>query len=467
MSLSIALTGDCLMQHRISQDPNPALQALVSLLTKAELTFTNLEGAIDGGINWPAFVAGQGGFGSPYMAFPAWVPDELRRLGINFCFTANNHASDFAEGGILSTVAALDAHGIYHAGTGGSMSDASAPTFVYTQGGRVAVVAASDDGVRSRGEVPFPVPRGCFPADEGFDFPHRPGVNMIRYEPIFHVDAETFHSLKRASTELGWDAEQSVRARGGGLTTPSVGVSALEKRIDTDTLLHFSGSKFALGERFYLETVPFEEDLERNYRAIAAAKADADIVIVGFHHQGASWQEGALPDHTRIFAHGAVDAGADLFVAHGHGRLGGVEIYKQRPIIYGLGALVNQFMQRTRVPREQFRHLGFSTETSSAELMDNLATAARDKGLYPKEFGQISPVPGRAVVTVRWGDDGLATRIEFHPIALTGNLRHGGTPYLLSASSEVSQELLELLRARAAEFGTEMILENGIGVISV
>ncbi len=45
------------------------------------------------------------------------------------------------------------------------------------------------------------------------------------------------------------------------------------------------------------------------------------------------------------FAHEAIDAGADLVVGHGSHTVLGIEIYRGRPIFYGLG---NFFFQMKR-----------------------------------------------------------------------------------------------------------------------
>src|ERR1700676_213159 len=100
--LSMMLVGDAMFQHRVSQLSDPPLIALRELMSQADVGVLNLEGTIHDGRDWPGFVAGQGGFGSPYLAIPPWVIDELRNFNVSCVFAANNHASDFAEAGILT-----------------------------------------------------------------------------------------------------------------------------------------------------------------------------------------------------------------------------------------------------------------------------------------------------------------------------------------------------------------------------
>ena len=83
---------------------------------------------------------------------------------------------------------------------------------------------------------------------------------------------------------------------------------------------------------------------DRNIAAIQEAARNADLVIVYQHFQvddPGQWQ--------RSWARAAVDAGASLYVSHGQPTLSGVELYRDRPIFYGLGNFI--FHTRTEVDR--------------------------------------------------------------------------------------------------------------------
>jgi poly-gamma-glutamate synthesis protein (capsule biosynthesis protein) len=327
------------------------------------------------------------------------------------------------------------------------------------------VVNAADNGIRSRGEIPFPVPRGCLAADQGPSFADRPGLNMLRYEPIYHVDRTTVETLRRASTEIGWELDKDLRRRGGGLHSPSVGASGLDRREDSARLFHFNGTKYALDDRFFFETVAFHEDLERNYRWIREARANADVVVAGLHQQGASWDEELPPDHMRVFAHGAVDAGADIVVGHGHGRFGGVEVYRGSVIIYGLPGFIVQLMQRGRVPLEQLQRFGFGLDTTPSEFMAFMREAMAI-GLYPAEAGTPNPSGGLATFSVDFDDDLAIQRVLVHPLELTSGAT-GGTPLLAEAGGPVAQSVLDVAAARTKRHGTELVVRDGVGVIEV
>ena len=91
-------------------------------------------------------------------------------------------------------------------------------------------------------------------------------------------------------------------------------------------------------------------DVARAKRLVRQASRRADVVIVSMH----AGAEGADRQHVRPgteryrgenrgdvvrFAHGAVDAGADLVVGHGPRVLRGMEWYRGRLIAYSLGSL--------------------------------------------------------------------------------------------------------------------------------
>ena len=91
-----------------------------------------------------------------------------------------------------------------------------------------------------------------------------------------------------------------------------------------------------------ITTSPYPEDLRRYREAIAAARADADTVIVANHWGYSSWVE-VLQDYELELARDAVEHGADAVVCHHHHSLRGIERHQGKPIFYGLGTLMHHF----------------------------------------------------------------------------------------------------------------------------
>ena len=161
------------------------------------------------------------------------------------------------------------------------------------------------------------------------------------------------------------------------------------------------------------ETVPYEEDLARNCRWICEARANADCVVVGLHQQGATRSVDEAPDHTRIFAHAAIDAGADVFVAHGHGWAGGIEVRHGRPIIYGLPGIINQISQVRSVPLEQRLRLGLGCTDLPSEFM---ARRSRGEAKGGTEFeSRRAPFHPMVLHSVTMGPDGRLGQVRLYP----------------------------------------------------
>jgi hypothetical protein len=89
-------------------------------------------------------------------------------------------------------------------------------------------------------------------------------------------------------------------------------------------------------------------DLDESLQTIRSARAEADLVIVGFHGgaEGATHQHVLQGDETflgedrgdlRKFTHAAIDAGADLVLGSGPHVVRAMEIYKGKLIAYSLG----------------------------------------------------------------------------------------------------------------------------------
>jgi len=82
--------------------------------------------------------------------------------------------------------------------------------------------------------------------------------------------------------------------------------------------------------------------LEAVARQVAAARRPGDLVVVSIHW-GGNWGF-AIPDAQRTFARGLVDA-AGVDVVHGHSshHVKGIEIHRDRLILYGCGDFLTDY----------------------------------------------------------------------------------------------------------------------------
>ncbi|WP_421737837.1 CapA family protein [Caulobacter sp.] len=180
--LKLTLLGQALIEHDVSLAAWPDRERVADRLAKADACFTNLETVILGSRA-----------GAPtrealtlHAAGPE-VLDTLKAMNVRLVATSNNHAFDLGSGGILDTLAALDAAGLATAGTGEDLARAAAPGFLQTPHGTVALVACATGKVREGGAATA----------------SRPGVNELRRGPDGHIapadEARVLDALSDAS----------------------------------------------------------------------------------------------------------------------------------------------------------------------------------------------------------------------------------------------------------------------------
>jgi poly-gamma-glutamate synthesis protein (capsule biosynthesis protein) len=86
----------------------------------------------------------------------------------------------------------------------------------------------------------------------------------------------------------------------------------------------------------------FSEDTVRRIRErIWGLKRENDIVVFSIHW-GGNWGYDIHRDEIR-FAHGLIEAGVDIIHGHSSHHVKGIEIYQNRPILYGCGDFLNDY----------------------------------------------------------------------------------------------------------------------------
>ena len=83
------------------------------------------------------------------------------------------------------------------------------------------------------------------------------------------------------------------------------------------------------------------DEAERIGTRAAAQKRAGDIAVVSIHW-GGNWGYGILPEE-REFAHRLIDAGVDLVHGHSSHHVKGIEVYRERLILYGCGDFLNDY----------------------------------------------------------------------------------------------------------------------------
>ncbi|MEV5934504.1 CapA family protein [Streptomyces sp. NPDC052079] len=76
-------------------------------------------------------------------------------------------------------------------------------------------------------------------------------------------------------------------------------------------------------------------------RRVRRVKGSADIAVMSVHW-GSNWGYRVPPDHVR-FAHALVDGGVDVVHGHSSHHPRPVEVYRDRPILYGCGDFIDDY----------------------------------------------------------------------------------------------------------------------------
>jgi poly-gamma-glutamate synthesis protein (capsule biosynthesis protein) len=415
--------------------------ALRALLRQCDVGFTNSETLFHDFEDAPGYWTGT------HMRSDPALLDHLKWMGVNLMGCANNHAYDFGENGVMTNLRNLRRAGIAHAGTGENMAAASAPVYLETAKGRVAMISATSPHLNA-----MAVRAG----DQRPDFRGRPGANVIGYTTEWMVDEASFSALQRISQGLGWDA--TVRA------TASDGY--FEVLVDSDERIHLldqnaaevSASRFIKSNRFGKRSHIDQDDLERNLTQVREAKRMADWVVFSMHAHEHGENRTDVADHIRALAHAVIDAGADIFVGHGPHEDRGIEIHAGKPIFYSLGNFILQNDTVVPQPHRSYKFMNLGWDATPADFYDRRsANGTRGQSVMPSKWESFA-----AVVTFR---DGRLDGVALHPLDL-GFKRarwQQGRPML--ARGAVAKSVIDRIETLSRPFGTRIGMENGVGVI--
>ena len=445
---TLAAVGDCIISrpHAPMLPGDSAFAAVVKILRAADAAFGNFE---DTSIDL-------GGFkGSPHSWLGDWtliappeIAADLKTLGFDLFARANNHAYDWGLEGMQETDRRLDEAGLVHAGTGGDRGAARAARYLETGKGRVGLVSMASTFPEFAEAL---APRGGAPG--------RPGLNALKTKRVTIVPAATMRDLARLAGILG-PAKDCPAPDAVPSETPDPRAAAVRPD-QAPAELDLFGEHFRLGERaaYHYEIDPI--DLRENLQSIRLGKQHSDLLIATLHSHEEALGCGLPGDFMRDLAHATIDAGASVFIGHGIHYLGPIEIYKGRPIFYGLG---NFFWGDIQQPLpanlfEQYRDL------LAGALGDPDRATDADLGalLNARDFKQDRYF--QTVVAVTRYAGGRAGEIRLYPVDLGYGMRltQSGVPRL--ASPATARVILERLQRLSETYGTTIRIQDNVGVI--
>lgn len=138
-----------------------------------------------------------------------------------------------------------------------------------------------------------------------------------------------------------------------------------------------------------------------------------------------------------MLAKEAIDAGADAFLGSRVHVLRGIEIYKGRPIFYGLG--------------EFFRQMDVVGPSGMGE---------RDRG-----DENSPPIKYDSAVALSRFERGTLAEVRLHPIELTDDARMATAASHGWRRPRAPRRILTRLQQLSAPLGTTLVIEGGVGVI--
>jgi poly-gamma-glutamate synthesis protein (capsule biosynthesis protein) len=426
---TLAATGDSIITRDIRVFDDPLFMRWVEVVRAADVAFTNLECQVFRMSDFKGWPAAQHGGG--YERGEPDVAHSLKWAGFDLLARANNHSGDYGIEGMLATNRTLDEIGLVHAGVDRDLGLASAPRYLETRKGRVALISfASTFNAALRAGAPRA------------DAPGRPGLNPLRLQREYELDRDTMAAIRRIT--------QAVGARG----------AAAGPREPVDAF----GQRFVEGPAIRRRERPREDDVERILRNVVSAARQADFVVVTTHSHERGPTPERPPEWLEELAHKLVDAGATTFIVHGPHRLRGVEIYKGKPIFYSLGDFIFQY--ETTSPQGQDIYDDFGVRAPDA-LEGDLYDAKGQGDAYSLLPANAHWWDGAVVVSRFVGPD--VQSIVVHPVELgntapfvSGDGRaQRGTPRI--AVGERARSIVEQMAKGSERYGVRITFEDGRG----
>ncbi|MBS7630570.1 CapA family protein [Candidatus Bathyarchaeota archaeon] len=426
--IDIVAVGDSLITMKQSVHSEPEFLEMVDIIRRADLAFTNLEMLLHDFEGYPAAESG-----GTYVRAPPSMVEELKWMGFDLVSTANNHSLDYTYGGLLRTIEVLDAAGIPHAGTGLDLANARKPTYLETAKGRVALIAASST-FASFGRA----------GATRRDIKGRPGLNPLRFEKSYTVAKETLEKLKEVAKEAN-----------------------LAEVVQPEDAYYFLHQKFVVGDKIGSHTTPHEGDLKGNLESIREAARQADWVLFSLHaHEGRDEDDDKPAEFIESFARACIDEGTHALIGHGHHGIRGIEIRNGRPIFYSLGNFIFQNETVEKMPADFYETYKLDPYSGTpADAFDARQKAPPRYG-YPhrKWFTEDEKYWSSIIAQMRFEEDRL-TELKLYPIDLGREKPRSqrGSPML--ADPEKSRKILEKLQKLSDPYGTEIMIDNNIGVV--
>lgn len=317
------------------------------------------------------------------MKSPPDTASELARVGLDVAACANNHAMDFGIDGMRQNKQLLTEAGVHCIGTGNNLEEAMKPVFVESNGLSIGFLSFSST-----------LPIGTSAAE------NRPGMAPIRVETSYLLDA-----------------------------------SICEEQPGTAP---------------YVTTKVIDAELARAIRVVKETKTQCDALCVALHwgvpEGWATPAQGWLADYQQPLGYALIDAGADLLIGSHPHVIHGIEIYKEKPILYCLGNFTSHYFATGRTVEITRSIGGFKFDPGGFDL---------------SRYVQV-PEHGKAFAArIHLGKSEIES-VEILPYTLD----HQGEPQ--HPSDRDRDSVFNRIDQLSVQFGTKVErTENGTGIIKI
>lgn len=340
--MKFTAVGDALIQQRIKPDFK-GLSELAPYIAQGDARFFNLETTL--GRAGDSFASQFSG--GTYLRADPEVLDDLKRFGFNMTTFNNNHILDFSYGGLLSTLKTVNESGLAHCGVGMDLESASAPCYLETDNGRVALISVNTSFEPS-----------MMAGKKSKVYPGRPGVNGLRIDRVLTVGDDDIKYIRKIAEKTKINIEEEHNRQTGYSLPLADGVAQL------GDITFKTGNGYGRCEKVH------DEDFERVRRAIDTAKLSADYVIISIHTHDMDSDRLELPPKFNVdFAHRCIDCGANAVIGHGPHLLRPIEVYKDSPIFYSLGDFILELYSVPSAPEDFYNKYGLTSESTVDELL--------------------------------------------------------------------------------------------------
>lgn len=525
---TIVAVGDLLEFQPFARSNDPDIQYVVNILRNADVTVADLENELRDFDNF--------GHISGNLATKE-VADDFAYMGIDLVSRANNKQTDYAS--VWEDFQQVERVGIIHAGVARTMAEARMPRYFATPKGLVGFVGLTSDGGTEAcctgGQVVYVTPEQLAQVNamKASILARRDEVEVPVAMPApdaegtVNVFGVTFRQGPKPAGAVDTGSEGGRGGRCGGRGGPGNwvkntvrltlfhGVTAEQMKqlraiagdTGTGSDLHAFGTQFRLMDRPGEHSFDMDpQDVKEMLTQIRSAKQGSDVVATNFHwHQNRydfqAYSHDHFPaDYEIKFAHMAIDQGDDMFAAQGVHTIKGVEIYKGKPIFYGLSNFVFQagIMARAKgsllvqppgapsvsepgAPEFNGPGRAGGRRGAGAEGQEDAAPGRGGRG------GRGAPASGDEIVgEYQFGgawqllanmeslvgeshyENGQLTEVRVYPLDL------GQTPRPMSQlgiprrpTPAVAKKILDELIEYSKPFGTKIVVENGVAVIRI